>query len=295
VKRRSLSDAEKLERRLLRYADTLALVEAGEAPEQTRVAVDLLREGLIGEQIAERMGISRSRVYELLNDPLGTKTAARKARGQRRCLDCGTPCNTNGRVSEPAVRCKACARARQSADAKWQAPQIIEAIQRWAAEHGGVPPKATEWNAGAYAHPDYLRGDWPAYNTCSYRFGTFNEAVKAAGFTPFRELGGQPRRPLTREQLADTAALVQEHGLKGAATVLGMTPEGVKRRMKQFNNEPIGDRHMPATLTADAIIERELEKQESKAARLREELEAIEKEAGRLKIARDALRQPLPA
>jgi hypothetical protein len=184
--------------------------------------------------------------------------------------------------------------AKRSAEAKWQPEAVIVAIQRWAAEHDGRPPKAQEWNSGPYSHPDYIRGGWPAWNTCAFRFGSFNNAIRAAGFKPHFEHGGQPRTPLTREQLADTATLVQEHGLAGAARVLGMTPSGVKRRMKAFNNEPTGANNMSAPRTAEGIIDRELEKLEARAQRLREELSEVEGEAARFKIARNALRQ-LPA
>lgn len=47
--------------------------------------------------------------------------------------------------------------------------------------------------------------------------------------------------------------------------------------------------------TAEAIIDRELEEHENMAASLRERLNEVEKQVGRLKVARDALREPVPA
>ena len=46
---------------------------------------------------------------------------------------------------------------------------------------------------------------------------------------------------------------------------------------------------MPAALTAEAIIDRELEKYEAKRDRLRADLEDAERQAARLMLARKAL------
>lgn len=275
---RPRTEAEKVERRLARYPEALALVEAGQASDLTKRVVELVRAGHNGLAIASKLGVSKSRVYESLNDPTGEKSRARKAKAQRPCVDCGEPCNTDGSRSEPSERCHRCACAKQSADAKWK-PDT-------------VPPMASEWGDSFRRHPDFEKGGWPTATTVAYRFGTFNAAVEAAGLQPAHRPGGQPRKPLTREQLAATAALAQEHGLEGAAKRLGMTVVGVQRRIKQFENKPI--RRNKVALTAEDIIERELEKHENKANRLREELDEIEKQRDRLKIAREALQVEEP-
>ena len=289
--RRSRDEAEKVERRLARYPEALVLVEQGRAPALTKSAVELLKSGHHGLEIASKLGVSRSRVYESLNDPTGEKSRARKAKAQRPCVDCGEPCNMDGSRSEPSERCHRCACAKQSAGAKWKPDTVLEAIRRWASEHGS-PPMASEWADSFRRHPDFEKGGWPTANTVAYRFGTFNAAVEAAGLQPAHRPGGQPRKPLTPQQLADTAALAQEHGLGGAAKRLGMTVAGVQRRIEQFENKPI--RRNKVALTAEDIIERELEKHENKANRLREELDEIEKQRDRLKIAREALQVEEP-
>lgn len=273
----------------LRYPQAMALIAEGKASAQTLEAAQLMAGGLVFREIGVEMGISTSRAQELLRDPLLENAARRKARGLRPCADCGRPCNTDGRVTEVSERCARCAREKASAEAKWLPENIIAAMRLWADTHGG-PPKAQDWHAGGgYTHPDYLAGDWPCVNTVKARFGTFNRGIRAAGMKPFREIGGQPRKPLSAKQLADTAALVEEYGLEQAAERLGLSKPGVERRLKQHKGQPTGDNKMPRELTAGQIIERELAKKLAKVDSMRSDLQNVEDEIERLKIAKSAL------
>jgi len=62
----------------------------------------------------------------------------------------------------------------------------------------GQPPTGVDWNPyqarqrGLDGVADtFEQGDWPWLMSVVYHFGTFNEAIAAAGFLP-RTSGGQP-------------------------------------------------------------------------------------------------------
>lgn len=58
----------------------------------------------------------------------------------------------------------------------------IDAIQRWAREHG-EPPRMADWRPAV--------GDYPSTSAVEERFGSWNAAIRAAGFTP--RPPGRPR------------------------------------------------------------------------------------------------------
>src|SRR5262245_31529878 len=58
---------------------------------------------------------------------------------------------------------------------KWTREDIICAIQMWA-EENGKPPWSNDWKKTG--------GDWPNNSTVATRFGSWNKAIKAAGFEP---------------------------------------------------------------------------------------------------------------
>jgi hypothetical protein len=81
-------------------------LEVGELPMRRRAqeAIDLRKSGLEFKEIAESMGISRSYAYELVDDPTGAKSQARKEK-----LKCTTPgCERHSRGER---RCHGCKRA----------------------------------------------------------------------------------------------------------------------------------------------------------------------------------------
>lgn len=80
-------------------------LEVGERPMRARAqeALDLKAQDVSVKEIAERMGISRSYAYELIDDPTGAKSLARKEK-----LKCTTPgCERNSRGER---RCNGCKR-----------------------------------------------------------------------------------------------------------------------------------------------------------------------------------------
>jgi hypothetical protein len=62
----------------------------------------------------------------------------------------------------------------------WTAEQIVAAIRRWAAEHGGRPPTYEQWEQGD------PRSRRPTSLTVRNRFGSWAEGIRAAGYSPPR-------------------------------------------------------------------------------------------------------------
>lgn len=84
----------------------------------------------------------------------------------------------------------------------WTRERIIEAIQLWAEQHDGQPPTSQDWGNGIGKTPP----GWPAYSTVRNKFGTWTDAIEAAGFQTFEKTGKPasrtPRTP--RRQPAET-------------------------------------------------------------------------------------------
>lgn len=103
--------------------------------------------------------------------------------------------------------------------AAWSEDDILDAIRRWAADHDGMPPTATEWNPSDCRYSaelstaraeawlaradDFEAGEYPWTGSVVKRFGSWNDAIRRAGFTPRRrtildgayERVGPRRRP----------------------------------------------------------------------------------------------------
>lgn len=92
-------------------------------------------------------------------------------------MDCGKLLDgSNGTGPNAPKRCVTC---NGRASARWTRESVIAAIQRWAAEHGGVPPTAKEW---LKKHD----GGYPYVATVQALFGSWREGIIAAGFDAFR-------------------------------------------------------------------------------------------------------------
>jgi hypothetical protein len=92
------------------------------AENAARVAA-LKAQRLNGIQIAERLGISRSYAYELLNDPEGRKVRARKDSYRGECVDCGASTDGSDGLAAPE-RCFGCWNEHRR---KWTPEVIIAA------------------------------------------------------------------------------------------------------------------------------------------------------------------------
>jgi len=134
----------------------------------------------------KQLGISRGYYYAILADPDGSKDRERRASYAGTCEICGAPTDgSNGREKAP-IRC-----LKHNGRRRWSREKIIDAIQRFAAEHGGRPPTAMEWRR---CNPE--KG-YPAFATTYERkiyFNTWSEAIEAAGF-PRPTSGTRVMRP----------------------------------------------------------------------------------------------------
>jgi hypothetical protein len=131
--------------------------------------------GATYDRIAATLGISHSYAGELVTDPTGEKVRKRKARYRGTCEDCGAPTDGANGPGRASRRCAACQRRHQHEHRRWTPEAIVEAIQRFAAEHDR-PPTSSEW----------LRSDredcYPSTTGVQYEFGSWAAAVEAAGF-----------------------------------------------------------------------------------------------------------------
>lgn len=172
--------------------------------DQLAARVKMLRaQGLTNPQIGQRLGISRTHVSRLLN-PRSYEVTLRTSREAKRrrigtCEVCGGVTRL-GRHGQPSRICADCVAPPEK---WWTRERIIEAIQRWAQEHGS-PPRSTDWTAG---HPDRL---WPAKSNVylgtrnkSAPFATWADAIEAAGF-PRPRRGYYKRTPEVRARMADS-------------------------------------------------------------------------------------------
>jgi Homing endonuclease associated repeat len=118
----------------------------------------------------------------------------RKAQYDKQCSDCGARIDgtTPGRSTG---RCAVCAKTAFSAGVR---EGHLGAIREWAAIHG-EPPARADWDAyqcrfvgdeaRAQRAEAALAEGWPSSNTIIKAFGSWNEAIRAAGFEP-RAPGG---------------------------------------------------------------------------------------------------------
>lgn len=151
------------------------------------------QQGYLQRQIADHFGVKVQTIHEWLKDPDGTAMRARKNSYAQSCVDCGAPTSgSEGRRDEP--RCYPCANALAVAGRTiWTREAVVLAMQEWAAEYG-EPPGAADWNprlaerklndperAARFRGAD---GRWPWTTNVYAAWGSWNAAMRAAGFTP---------------------------------------------------------------------------------------------------------------
>jgi hypothetical protein len=166
---------------------TTSLTRAEKVAELRRLRDE---EALSVREAGARLGLSPGGAYNLLNDPDGAKQRERRKRYQGRCGNCGkTTDGSNGRTGAPEY-CTTCAPA---VHRTWTDEAVLRAIRDFARRYGR-PPAMTDWNTALArkiglperAERFYRDGCWPTANSVLARFGTWNTAIRAAGFTPRR-------------------------------------------------------------------------------------------------------------
>lgn len=117
------------------------------------------------------------------------------------CVECGGRVDGTTPSKIPDLDEPVCIKCAGAHYAVWTAEAVLLAIQEWADEHGGIPPSANQARACHALDPSAL----PNVNHVRYRWGTWNAAIRAAGFEPHAggPVGGYT--PLTPEQRRECA------------------------------------------------------------------------------------------
>lgn len=161
--------------------------------------VEAWRGGRTFRSIAADEGVTHQRIIQIIQSEAPGEyrdwQKARKDRTARKraCPVCGGP------KSWHAVKCSSCHDYREALRDRtiWSRESIIACIRKWN-EVYGRPPTAAEWNPAMsrnigrtdWTERFYADGCWPHYTTVQTRFGRWNLAIEAAGFTP-RRVGGR--------------------------------------------------------------------------------------------------------
>jgi hypothetical protein len=158
-------------------------------PERVEAARHLAAAGEKTAAIADQLGVHPTTVRSYLR--AGS------------CRDCGTA------VVSGADRCLRCALERRR-ERVWTGAEIVTALRAWTAETG-APPSTSEWDSGERAAPSSRRqrDRWPSVHLVRSRFGSWEAALRAAGFRP-------RWRPYRRNELRDA--------LRREASRLGRPP-----------------------------------------------------------------------
>jgi hypothetical protein len=119
-----------------------------------------------------------------------------------KCEGCGARTNGNNGPGTAARRCVPCT---SDANRKWTRDRILTKIHEWA-ERYGQPPVASDWNpalapasTAKTVRARYEGGGWPSTTSVSNYWLSWNEAIRAAGFTP-RHHGSRRSAALAADQ-----------------------------------------------------------------------------------------------
>lgn len=173
--------------------------------ESVREAQRLRADGMSVREVAKSMGVARGTVYGYLEDPDGSKMAARKRKYRGVCQSCDGP-TQGSRPSDIPKECAQCIR--------WTEGEAVDAIRDWVAEYG-KPPRGWEWRA-ANRHPS-------AATICA-KLG-WNEALLRAGCKLNLD-----KRPETQREIE---RMVRE-GMHPTvvAAVYGVTAQAIHNRLR---------------------------------------------------------------
>lgn len=72
----------------------------------------------------------------------------------------------------------------------WTRERILERLRAWADAHDGLAPRGYDWRPDRKIHPDWVRGEDPAYETVRLHFGTWAAAIEASGLSMRRATAG---------------------------------------------------------------------------------------------------------
>lgn len=165
-------------------------------------------EALTMQQVANRLGLSRSYVSDLLADPNGELARARKDSYSLPCPDCGKPMSGSGGIRASPERCRDCA---AKGHKFWTRDKIIETFQAFHIRFGR-PPSSSDYmgrrpsqmvrqSAARTAEVDAMAlFKLPPPSIVQGQFGGWRHAVVAAGFAPAATGGAGHREQGTSDR-----------------------------------------------------------------------------------------------
>jgi Homing endonuclease associated repeat len=170
-------------------------------------------DGMLLREIAERFGVSTSTALRWTDDDYRerqlAKSRAVKKRYAGQCRECGA--ETNG-SNGPGSAADVCGRCAPAVYTVWTRLEIVRAVQRFAMRYGRPPTSVdfcpTRAHAAGHrwrAERFYRDGDYPHVHSVQARFGSWSEAIRAAGFRPNRP-GHYPRAGRAGDHLAAEGA-----------------------------------------------------------------------------------------
>lgn len=144
------------------------------------------------------------------------------------CADCGRPTAYN--PDGPSKRCKGCDDRMRNVVARRSA---VDAIKRFA-ERYGRPPTATDFNAALSPETFYRDADYPHLSVVQSLFGSWNDAIAAAGFVPRPKGVGGRRYVGDQPGAADEAVTLYRSGLSSrvVAAEMGCSANFVLRKAR---------------------------------------------------------------
>ena len=169
----------------------------------------LEQHGLSRHQIAEFLGVGIGTIYRWLSPEIAERQREQSRRYKKKltgiCIDCGATTPYGGKKTPG--RCTDCNRVWQQQNKHWTRENVIDAIQRFAAENGR-PPISTEWIKVNH-EKDYppRSAVYQAGQRGNKPFKSWADAIEAAGFprpkVGHKVLEWEPRvGPIQRDILA---------------------------------------------------------------------------------------------
>jgi hypothetical protein len=177
-------------------------------------------EGLMWREVADRVGMTKSRANEVYLDPTGVRARERKTRRSRPCLDCKRPVSNSG--SEPPERCNRCRRRYTAESMEYRTAMSAHARGRGAIPDTVIVAALREYAVGVARPTEDGYDAWrktrppgavPATPTILNRYrGSWNAALIAAGVeAPEQRRYGRPLGS-GRWSRADAARIVADCG-----------------------------------------------------------------------------------
>lgn len=185
-------------------------------------------EGITLTAAARELGISLPYASSCLNHP-DRKREDESPKKTKKCPGCGSL------IQKYSKTCRDCAPKTGGSAPVFTKELIVEAIQEWHLIYGRVP-FSTEWQTPRQTGlPDWV----PSTRIIYHKFGSWNNAIQAAGFDPrppippeYARFGSPPPRRMSSEERERRSAIAKKLYAEGKLTGLEVGWENVRRRAR---------------------------------------------------------------